>query len=36
MKIIISTSEKNQGILEKIATLYGALPLSVRSKNTKN
>lgn len=33
MKIVISTSEKNKGILEKIATLSGALPLSVRSKN---
>ena len=35
MKITISTSEKNQGILEKIATLSDALPLSVRSENTQ-
>ena len=35
MNITISTSEKNQGILEKIARLSGALPLSVRSENTQ-
>ena len=35
MKIIISTSESNQGILEKIAMLSGAMPLTVREKNTK-
>jgi hypothetical protein len=36
LKINISTSERNQGILEKFAMLSGAMPLTEREKNTKN